>query len=106
MAPRDEQAIPTSAQEDPGSLQLQPNADGGGGGEVGRVREDDDDAHLIPSLILMCYVSCLPCQSLLEAQVASEREQYQPTAAEKVFAIVKSMLLRAMIIYFIMQFFK
>ncbi len=43
---------------------------------------------------------------MLDAQVAAEREQYQPSAAEKFFAIVKSMLLRAMVIYFVMQFFK
>lgn len=45
-------------------------------------------------------------REVLDAQIANEREQYQPTAAEKVFAILKSMLLRAMVIYFIMQFFK
>ena len=45
-------------------------------------------------------------QEVLDAQIAHEREQYQPSAAEKVFAIVKSMLLRGMIIYFFMQFFK
>jgi len=42
----------------------------------------------------------------LDQQVAAEREQYQPTASEKIFAIVKSMLLRGMVIYFIMQMFR
>ena len=45
-------------------------------------------------------------QEVLEAQIAHEREQYQPSASEKVFAIVKSMLMRGMIIYFFMQFFR
>ena len=45
-------------------------------------------------------------REVLEARIANEREQYQPSAAEKIFAIVKSMLLRAMVIYFLMQFFK
>ena len=45
-------------------------------------------------------------REVLEAQIAHEREQYQPSASEKVFAIVKSMLMRGMVIYFFMQFFK
>ena len=45
-------------------------------------------------------------REVLEARIANEREQYQPSAAEKIFAIIKSMLLRAMVIYFFMQFFK
>jgi len=45
-------------------------------------------------------------REVLEAQIANEREQYQPSASEKVFAIVKSMLMRGMIIYFFMQFFR
>ena len=45
-------------------------------------------------------------QEILDNQVAAEREQYQPSAAEKFFAIVKSMLLRGMVIYFIMSMFR
>ena len=45
-------------------------------------------------------------REVLEAQIAHEREQYQPSASEKIFAIVKSMLMRGMVIYFFMQFFK
>jgi len=45
-------------------------------------------------------------REVLEAQIAHEREQYQPSASEKVFAIVKSMLMRGLVIYFFMQFFR
>ena len=45
-------------------------------------------------------------REVLDAQIAQEREQYQPTASEKLFAIVKSMLLRGMVIYFLMTFFR
>ena len=38
--------------------------------------------------------------------MAAEREQYQPTPLEKVFAIVKSLLMRGMIIYFVMTMFR
>ena len=43
---------------------------------------------------------------MLEAQIAHEREQYQPSASEKVFSVVKSMLMRGMVIYFFMSFFR
>ena len=39
-------------------------------------------------------------------QIAAEREQYQPSPMEKFFAIVKSMLLRGMVIYFVMSMFR
>ena len=42
----------------------------------------------------------------MENQIAAEREQYQPSAAEKVFAVIKSMLLRGMVIYFVMTMFR
>jgi len=42
----------------------------------------------------------------VDAQIAQEREQYQPTAYEKVFSIGKSMLMRGMVIYFFMQLFR
>ena len=45
-------------------------------------------------------------RQILDNQVAAEREQYQPTAMEKVFSIAKSMIMRAMVIYFIMSFFR
>ena len=45
-------------------------------------------------------------REVLEARIANEREQYQPSAAEKIFAIIKSMLLRGMVIYFLMHFFR
>ena len=45
-------------------------------------------------------------REVLDAQIAQEREQYQPSASEKVFAIVKSMLMRGMVIYFFMSFFR
>jgi len=45
-------------------------------------------------------------REILEAQVAQEREQYQPSTSEKIFSMVKSMLLRAMVIYFIMSLFR
>jgi len=38
--------------------------------------------------------------------VAKEREKYQPTASEKIFAVVKSIILRALAFYIIMWFFK
>lgn len=45
-------------------------------------------------------------QNVLEAQIAAEREQYQPSPAEKVFAMIKSLLMRGMVIYFIMTMFR
>ena len=42
----------------------------------------------------------------MQNQIADQREQYQPSAMEKIFAIVKSMLLRGMVIYFIMTMFR
>ena len=53
------------------------------------------------------YLNNLTClQQVLDAQVAAEREQYQPSPMEKVMSIVKSMFMRGMIIYFIMQVFR
>lgn len=43
---------------------------------------------------------------ILQNQVAAEREQYQPSPMEKFMAIAKSMIIRAMIIYFVMSFFR
>ena len=43
---------------------------------------------------------------MLDRQIAEERERYQPTAAEKVFATVKSLLMRGLIIYFVMTMFR
>ena len=45
-------------------------------------------------------------RQILNQQIAAEREQYQPSASEKIFAIVKSMLMRGMVIYFIMSLFR
>eukprot|EP00092_Neocalanus_flemingeri_P012610 GFUD01013591.1.p1 GENE.GFUD01013591.1~~GFUD01013591.1.p1 ORF type:complete len:151 (+),score=64.94 GFUD01013591.1:132-584(+) len=38
--------------------------------------------------------------------VKKEREKYQPTAAEKIFAVMKSIILRALAFYLIMWLFK
>ena len=38
--------------------------------------------------------------------VQKEREKYQPTAAEKIFAVAKSIILRALVFYLIMWLFK
>lgn len=38
--------------------------------------------------------------------VAAEREKYQPSTLEKIFATVKAVLLRALAFYFLMWFFK
>ena len=45
-------------------------------------------------------------QVLLDRQIAEERERYQPSAAEKFFATVKSLLMRGLIIYFVMTMFR
>ena len=45
-------------------------------------------------------------QEVLDAQIAAEREQYQPTAMEKIASIVKSMLMRGLVIYFFMSMFR
>ena len=37
-----------------------------------------------------------------KADVKQERERYQPSTGEKIFAIVKSLLLRAIIFYFVL----
>merc|ERR1711864_25342 len=38
--------------------------------------------------------------------VRKEREKYQPTASEKIFAVVKSIIMRALAFYLIMWLFK
>merc|ERR1712181_112415 len=38
--------------------------------------------------------------------VNKEREKYQPTAMEKIFAMMKSIILRALVFYMIMWFLK
>uniref|UniRef100_A0A0K2TD77 Cleft lip and palate transmembrane protein 1 homolog [Ceratitis capitata] n=1 Tax=Lepeophtheirus salmonis TaxID=72036 RepID=A0A0K2TD77_LEPSM len=45
-------------------------------------------------------------EEILNNQINAERERYQPTGLEKFFAILKSLLIRVMIIYFISQFFR
>jgi len=45
-------------------------------------------------------------REVLDAQIAAEREQYQPTAMEKIASIVKSMLMRGLVIYFFMSMFR
>ena len=45
-------------------------------------------------------------QEILDRQIAEERERYQPSTAEKIFATVKSLLLRGLIIYFVMTMFR
>eukprot|EP00096_Caligus_rogercresseyi_P005412 TRINITY_DN2081_c0_g2_i2.p1 TRINITY_DN2081_c0_g2~~TRINITY_DN2081_c0_g2_i2.p1 ORF type:complete len:633 (-),score=222.07 TRINITY_DN2081_c0_g2_i2:1288-3186(-) len=45
-------------------------------------------------------------EEILNNQINAEREQYQPTGAEKFFSVVKSLLIRVMVIYFISQFFR
>jgi hypothetical protein len=39
------------------------------------------------------------------AQVARERERYQPTKLESFFAILKTLIIRGLIVYFIASFF-
>jgi len=43
---------------------------------------------------------------MLRAQVAEEREQYQPTPLEKVMAMMKSLFMRGMVIYFVVSVFR
>ena len=43
---------------------------------------------------------------MLDRQIAEERERYQPSAAEKIFATVKSLLMRGLVIYFVMTMFR
>ena len=43
---------------------------------------------------------------MLRAQIDAEREQYQPTPLEKVMAMMKSLFMRGMVIYFVVSVFK
>ena len=45
-------------------------------------------------------------REVLDAQIAQERERYQPTTSEKLFAIVKSVIMRGMVLYFLMSFLR
>ena len=45
-------------------------------------------------------------QDAFNAEVAEAREQYQPTTSEKILSIVKSLITRGLIFYFIMSFFR
>ncbi|CAG2068182.1 unnamed protein product, partial [Timema podura] len=40
------------------------------------------------------------------ARVDAEREKYQPTKLESFFAVTKSLIIRALVIYFITSFFR
>ena len=63
----------------------------------------------VPELVILIdyrILKLLNFQVILENQIAAEREKYQPSAAEKIFAIVKSMLLRGLVIYFFMTMFR
>ena len=55
-----------------------------------------------PKMIFVCYY----LQEVLDAQIAAEREQYQPSAMEKFMSIVKSMMMRGLVIYFFMSMFR
>jgi len=43
---------------------------------------------------------------MLRAQIDAEREQYQPTPLEKVMAMMKSLFMRGMVIYFVVSVFR
>lgn len=45
-------------------------------------------------------------EDAVNREISDQREAYQPSAKEKFFSIVKSMILRGMVVYFIMSFFK
>lgn len=51
-----------------------------------------------------CIYSTL--QLTFDEQVDQAREAYQPTPMEKFFSIMKSLILRALVVYFIMTFIK
>lgn len=40
------------------------------------------------------------------AQVARERERYQPTRLESFFAVTKTLIIRALVMYFIVSLFR
>jgi len=52
------------------------------------------------------YVISFLFQQILRNQIDAEREQYQPTPMEKILAMIKSLFLRGMVIYFIMSVFR
>ena len=52
------------------------------------------------------YTCSSHLQEVLDAQIAAEREQYQPSAMEKFMSIVKSMMMRGLVIYFFMSMFR
>jgi hypothetical protein len=55
-------------------------------------------------IIFSFFFAFLPFQ--FAAQVARERQRYQPTKLESFFAITKTLIIRGLIIYFITSFFR
>lgn len=63
----------------------------------GSISED-----LNPEVHILIYCSAFQ----FAAQVAQERERYQPTKLESFFAILKTLIIRGLIVYFIASFFR
>ena len=57
---------------------------------------------MTPVLLFVHFLT----QEILDAQVNAAREQYQPSTSEKIFAMIKSLIMRGLVIYFIMSFFR
>eukprot|EP00092_Neocalanus_flemingeri_P025683 GFUD01027844.1.p1 GENE.GFUD01027844.1~~GFUD01027844.1.p1 ORF type:complete len:148 (-),score=45.24 GFUD01027844.1:138-581(-) len=69
-------------------------------------RDSDDDEATIDGLTEAEKIMLKEDTAKFKEGVRKEREKYQPTAAEKIFATVKSIILRALVFYVIMWFFK
>lgn len=98
---------------DDSTLQLQQQQASASGthGTVGRVSWPDPGCGILILNHTVCHsiradIAFCSLQQILEAQVAEQRQQYQPTTMENVMSMLKSLLLRCMVIYVIMQLFR
>jgi hypothetical protein len=57
-------------------------------------------------LNLQVYTLIFSSTFQFAAQVAQERERYQPTKLESFFAVTKTLIVRGLIVYFIASFFR
>lgn len=68
---------------------------------------DPEGRGSIPEVLNLEVHTLIFCSTFqFAAQVAQERERYQPTKLESFFAILKTLIIRGLIVYFIASFFR
>ena len=73
---------------------------------VNKFFDEDEDEELDEENEILDEEEKARSEVLFREGVDKEREKYQPTAMEKIFATMKSIILRALVFYVIMWFLK